>query len=348
LARLATIVGQLRLARARRPHDDEEASTAGDRVVEPRLEGGDLRVAADDRSRSVPPGRCHGGRPSALDVERRVLREDRLLQLLQCARRLDAQLPEERLPRVAIRGQRLRLAARPVEREHELPAEALPHRMARHEGFELRDELFGAPTRELRLDSIFDRRDAQLLEPDDLVLREGLVGEVAERRASPQLQRRTELLRRLLLVARGERGPPLRQRLLEAVAVELAGANLQRVGPADGTQRFAAAGELLPQRRNAVLEDLRGRGRRALPPQPVDDHVAGQRPVGVEEEQRQDRALPRSAERELPLAVERLERPENAVIHAVLRLNLHPGPAITERWAPMGEPCFRGYPSDRS
>jgi hypothetical protein len=35
----------------------------------------------------------------------------------------------------------------------------------------------------------------------------------------------------------------------------------------------------------------------------------------VEEEKRQDRALLDSAERELSLAVERLKRPEDAVLH---------------------------------
>jgi hypothetical protein len=54
---------------------------------------------------------------------------------------------------------------------------------------QLRDEVGSSPQGEPGLEALLQRRQAQLLEPVDLVLREGLVDEVGERGALPEGER---------------------------------------------------------------------------------------------------------------------------------------------------------------
>ena len=182
-----------------------------------------------------------------------------------------------------------------------------------HESLELGHELVVVAEGELGLDAILERGDMELLEPRDLVLREPLVGEIGERCPVPERQCLPQPVRGIGVVAGLECHPALSEQPLEAVAIELSRLDRNAVGAADGADRVSR--ELLAQRRDAVLQDLGGGRRRILAPELVDDHVAGERLVRVEEEQRQDRALLGAAERELSLAVERLKRPEDAVVH---------------------------------
>ena len=74
-------------------------------------------------------------------VERRILAQDRLLELAEGAVGLDPELVDESLPRGPIGGERLRLPARAVESEHQLGSRTLPERVLRHERLELAHEL---------------------------------------------------------------------------------------------------------------------------------------------------------------------------------------------------------------
>src|SRR5581483_6028065 len=74
------------------------------------------------------------------EFERWILAQNRALQLLQRCTRLDPQLVDERAPGCLVRGERLGLAARPVEREHQLAAQALAEGVLGRERVELRDE----------------------------------------------------------------------------------------------------------------------------------------------------------------------------------------------------------------
>ena len=71
-------------------------------------------------------GRCRRARTlGRLDGERRIVPEDRLLQLLQRGPRLEAELVLHRLACPPERVERRRLPIAPVEGEHQLPAEPL-------------------------------------------------------------------------------------------------------------------------------------------------------------------------------------------------------------------------------
>ena len=67
------------------------------------------------------------------------------MELPQLAARLDAELLHEQPARGLVGGERVGLAARAVEREHQLAAKPFAKRMLRRERLELADELGVAP-----------------------------------------------------------------------------------------------------------------------------------------------------------------------------------------------------------
>ena len=114
--------------------------------------------------------------------------EYRALQLAQAIPGLDPELAHEHPARVLVHLQRVGLAITAVEGEHELAPEALAigvlgdqRRQPGHHG--------GVPAQlELRFDELLEGGDAQLLEPRDGLVGESLIGEVGERRATPQAE----------------------------------------------------------------------------------------------------------------------------------------------------------------
>ena len=194
--------------------------------------------------------------------------------------------------------------------------------MPRHERLQLGDELGVPAEREVGLDPVLERGYVHLVEARDLVLGKALVGEIRQREAAPECQRLPELLARRLRIAGGERRAAVRHAALEAVAVELVRLEPQHVAVAHRPQCLRAAGELLAQRRDAVLQHFVGGLGRRFAPQLVDEHVPGQRLVPVEQEECEDGALPRPAQAQGALAVECLERAEDPVLHLVLNLHL--------------------------
>src|ERR1700675_4520013 len=99
--------------------------------------------AFDDEERAFP-GPDDAGRGRSR-IELGILPQDRPLELLQGERRLDPERLDQHLPSIAVGGQRIRLAPRPVERNHELSAQAFPEWMLTHQGLELRDQLEISP-----------------------------------------------------------------------------------------------------------------------------------------------------------------------------------------------------------
>ena len=121
--------------------------------------------------------------------QRRVVAQDRLLELAQLDRRLDPELLHERPSRGLVGGERVRLPARPVQRQHQLAAQPLPVGVLAHQPLEIANHLRLPAERQLRLDPPLDRADVQLFQAGDLRLRERVVPKVAQRRPPPQRQR---------------------------------------------------------------------------------------------------------------------------------------------------------------
>ena len=110
------------------------------------------------------------------------------MELLEGQARLDAELVDEDSPGFLVGLKRLCLSVRAIENEHELTAQALPKRVLPDERLDLAHELGSAPELDIGLDPLLERMKAALLEARDLTLREGVVGEIGERRAPPKLE----------------------------------------------------------------------------------------------------------------------------------------------------------------
>jgi hypothetical protein len=121
-----------------------EAGIAADVGDQKGSEGGRAAFSPLARRRIRRSGR--GGRLAcgrwrvALRCGWKLLAEDRLLELLERRARVDPELLDERSARVPVDLERLRLAARAVEREHELGAEALAERVRGDELLQLSDD----------------------------------------------------------------------------------------------------------------------------------------------------------------------------------------------------------------
>ena len=179
------------------------------------------------------------------------MREDRVLQTLELGPRPNAQLGVERTCRVAIRGERVTLAPRPVEREHVLGSQPLAQRLGSDELLELRRQLAVAAEPQIGLDAVLERCDAPLLEAGRLDRRERLVRDVGKRRASPFLQSGAEARGCTLRLSGVERGATLLAALLEPVKVELLGLEPERVAGCATDEPVAGGGaERTPEPRH--------------------------------------------------------------------------------------------------
>ena len=167
--------------------------------------------------------------PPERSRQRRVLREYRPFELAQPLARLDPQLLDQRPAGVLVGLQRIGLAVRAVEGQHQLRPQTLPIGVLCDQRLQLPHHLGMTTKRQLRLDQLLERRDAQIIEPGDLALRERLVGELRQRRAAPQRQRLHERRNGALRAAAGQLAAPLGNEPLEAVRVEALGIKLQLV-----------------------------------------------------------------------------------------------------------------------
>ena len=124
------------------------------------------RIAPPAAIRTPPRLRPSRAGPSARRrtrrVDRRVLPEDRLLEGLELAARLEPELVGERTTRVLVARERIRLAARAVEGEHELGAQPLARGMLSDEGLELWDQGRVAAERQIGLDALLERQQTEL------------------------------------------------------------------------------------------------------------------------------------------------------------------------------------------
>ena len=130
-----------RLAHAARPRQRQQPDRCGAQSLADRCEvvlATDRAIrrrrqrAVAQRARRRPPGVAAVGRPAARGgwgIERGVVGEDRLVEVMQLGSRLDPELLDEDLARVAVGLQRVGLAAAAVQREHQLRVQPLAPRM---------------------------------------------------------------------------------------------------------------------------------------------------------------------------------------------------------------------------
>ena len=185
--------------------------------------------------------------------------------------------------------QRLGLTTRPVQRQHQLSADALAQGMLTHESVELADQLVLATEREIGVDPNLQRRQTRLLQPGDLSLSERLVGEVSQRRPPPQPQRIAQEAGGGRGISPGQRLAALDGQTLELVGIELTRRQLELIATAPGVHH--AITQRPAQMKDITLERLGGSRGRSLAPQLVDQPLAGYHLTAVQEQDRKHRAL---------------------------------------------------------
>ena len=237
--------------------------------------------------------------------ERPLLTQDRPVERLELRTGLDPELVDERAARVAVRRERIGLSARPVEREHQLRAEPLPQRMPRDEQLQLRHELGVDLELEIGRDPILEYAQPQILQAMDVVLREVLQLRVGKRPASPESKRLAEHGRPPL----GLFLPRRAEDVLETGEIELTSIKREHVAVRPCLEETGS--QQLSQLRDGVLEGRRRSSRRMLSPELIDETLSRDRLVRPQEQQRQQRALVATAERQCLLPVAHLEGTED-------------------------------------
>src|SRR5215211_1662250 len=176
------------------------------------------------------------------------------------------------------------------------------------ERLQLADQLRVPSELELGVDSLLDYTQAQLLETGDLALGEGVVGEVGQGPAAPECERLGERIRgRLRVFAVRLGGKPL-----EAGEVEFVGLDAEQVAGAACLQPLR--GEQLAQVGDVDLERRPRRLRGVLAPESVDQCVAGDDLVRMQEEDRKQGALFTAAEGQWAVALTHFQGAEQAKV----------------------------------
>ena len=204
-----------------------------------------------------------------------------------------------------VRVQRVRLAAGPIQREHQQLAGPFAQRILADEGLELGDDVRVTAELDVRGDPLLVRNEAQLVEPADLRLRPVVERELGKRRAAPEREGPEE--QRAALVRGG--APRVRQQLLEPARVDLVGRHREHVSRRARDQDVRP--ERLPERDDRVVQrrrcGLRGLGAVEL----VHELIRRDDPTRPQEECCQERARTRATEGDLPVVATGLERAED-------------------------------------
>ena len=178
------------------------------------------------------------------------------------------------------------------------------------------------PEAEVGLDPILERRGPELDESGRLEPRE-LAVDVRQGRPVPQRERLPQTHGRLLGLP-AERPPPLVAEALEPREVELPVLDPEHIPGTAGREGLSVRAarslrlEEPAQRRHVPLQGLDCRRRRPLAPELVDQPVARDGLVRLQEEDREERALLPRAERDEAVAVANLDRPEDPEVHALI------------------------------
>ena len=278
-----------------------------------------MAVRARRRPRRSGPRSC--GLPG-WSGKRGILVEHLPFECLQLGAGLDSEALDERLARGAVRGERIGLPPGPVEREHLLRSEALAVRVLHHERVELVDQVGVAAERQVRIDPIFERSQALLLELGRGSGTERRAVELGQRRAAPERER---LVQRLGSSSRFGRVACLCTECRERLQVERARLELEYVPRRTRSQRCTVFPERLAQAGDVHLQRRARRLRRRVAPQLIDQSLARHDAVCLQQEQGEHRPLlarPQVEPDPAALCLERPEQPKAKFAHFRIQFGL--------------------------
>ena len=201
-----------------------------------------------------------------------------------------------------------------VERQHQLLTQALAERVLAHQGTKLGNEHDVAPTPEVGLDAFLDCIESQFLHLPAGVACPGLSLEIGQRPPSPKLERSPELLARLLCIAVSEQLAPMTDEAAKPFDVDLLGIDIEYVPGRARSEDFCTPRQGPPQSRDMRLQGSGGVRRRCRSPERLDETIARNDPVGVQEEQDEDAALLVATKGHDTLAVSNFERSEQSEV----------------------------------
>ena len=246
-------------------------------------------------------------------AERRIVGEDLGVQKLQILARLDTQFLDEQGSRVAIGGQCVGLAARPVQRQHQLAAQGFAERMLDDEGLQLRDSSGVVAEREVRLDATRERHEPEFQEAIPLGGGEIVGSKLGQRWPAPQLERLADHRRRVPRVAGVEGDPSASDQGLEPADIDFVCGDSEPVAAALGLQQTVA--ERLPQLIDVAVDDLGRSDGRVVAPDLVDQGLGGHDLLAPQHEQGQQGAWFGRADLDIAAVPADHERAEDAELH---------------------------------
>jgi len=180
--------------------------------------------------------------------------QDRLLQAMQLRRGFESQLLVQPHAAACVDLQRVGLAAAPIQRPHQQTDQPLARRMLGGQLLELGNDECVLSRRQTRVDALFQSRNAQLLEPRDLSLRERLESDVGQCGSTPQPQRVVEQTPRRRRIAPHARGPRRGHERLEAPRVYRVGLDHKAISRRHRLDRRAGRCDRAPQSRHRHLQ----------------------------------------------------------------------------------------------
>jgi hypothetical protein len=240
------------------------------------------RVLPDALDQTVSLERGCGG------SQRRVLAQYLFVERPQLGRGIDPELVGQEGAGAVEGRQRVRLPARPVQRDHQLAPQPLAQWMLGGQALEFADEVALVSRVEIGGDAVLDGGQPQLGEPRDLGLQRRGVGEIGERWSLPQVERLPQHCAGGRRVGRPQPAT-LGHEAREAQGVDLVGVDRQPVALAIADDTVCA--ERLAQVRHVALQRAPGRPRRVVVPDLGDQLVGRDRVVRADEQVREHEPL---------------------------------------------------------
>ena len=255
------------------------------------------RPAATGDARALSGEGARGGGGSGwAPAERGVLFEHGPLEAAQRRAGLDPELRDQLPASVAVGGERVGLAARAVQREHLLAAQPFAQRMLRRPARRARRALGVPAAGEVGLDPVLERRRAGA--PPGAPPARRQPARTRDRRAPGRATApapRAAAAAARSGIPRGERGAAARHQLVEARRRRAR--RRRRAARSRAVRDELPVAERLAQAGDEVVQAAAQRSPGEPPPQRVDQPVAGERLFGVQEQDREQEALPALGQR---------------------------------------------------
>jgi hypothetical protein len=249
---------RLRARLVDRPGQRRQLGVAPGEVPDP---GGQLgRPRPARRRRPAAPGRH--GRPLGLPAQ------DLCVQPAQVGARLAADLLDQPVAQLLIHPQRIGLPIVAVQREHQLPGQALAQRVGRDGRGQLRDQVGVQAQAELGVEEVLQQAGPHLGQPDPVGLHPRR-GDPVQRIAAPQLQRGPQRLGRPRRVGGQARLP---EQVVQPLDVGGAAGRIEQIPGVAGDEDVT---HLAAQLGDQPLQPGPGRRRRPAAPQGIDQPLGG-------------------------------------------------------------------------